>query len=168
MKLSNLIKQYINSWQTKVSESKDSFTTLDPDLIKKILLLIRGEDYFDQVFKPYIKKFDRKKISITDIYIDSAKDGDHINYYLFFDIVYDKENMKRENVAGEVLELFNYIAATYDQFTIDNVKKFYEEVQIDVMYALERPKNRSELFLDVIEKLNLNTSDDLKVWLKLR
>jgi hypothetical protein len=127
---------------------------LDVDLIASISRDLLGGDY------DIIENFD---------YLLVLPENFKTN--LDYDIIL---TINKKNIRTEVasIPLYYYIAAVYENWTVDNIQLALKEVLTNIKsiyrntifldYFIEDP------FLETIIMFNNNLSDDVKLWLKIR
>jgi hypothetical protein len=146
MKLKTLIENFVTELQ-----SINSSIILDPLLIKNIINTIFPED-------------GENIISIdNDIGLDWGDESSPIQYELDFEEHYGDEKSAR---SGLFIRL--YLAATYDQFTLENAVEWSNEIK-EFLYSTRAGNGHiaSDYFLKTIKEFNKNIPEDLKLYLEL-
>lgn len=81
-----------------------------------------------------------------------------------------QDGEKLLNVEIEVLPIMYYVAATYENYTMDMVQQHVEEIQEGVFErtgSVHDPDVPS-IYLEAMKRFNRNLPADLRVWLELR
>jgi hypothetical protein len=152
MTLRNIIVKMWNNLQSYEG------TGLSASTLKNIALLLNNNR----------SERDTVDIAQYDLHIDNCDldmyNNDPFNYIISTKFIHSRWG--DDDIYNEEIFLLEYIAATYDGFTIDNITEYVKEIDYSDTYTLIG--GTIGMFLNIIKQLNPHINDETKLWLELQ
>ena len=149
-----------NSWRL-VTDLK--LIIFSEDSIKKVCLIPAGKNYFEQVYKKYLKNCPYQEIELNDeISFNARVEKDLTLSILVNDVWYVVKNFSGENGLGD---LISQIDCTAGSFTEKVEPIFSDDSPTEVKFTNEGMDSYDECFDEMIRRVNCSMLKKTRKWI---